>query len=303
MSYCSDIELLGPEKRNPYKLDRPAAVSFSGGRTSGKMLYEIVSAFGGTLPDDVLIPFANTGKEREETLDFVHEIETRWGVVIRWLEYCRDRSKPTVVWHGKQPRVGCHSFREVTYKTASRNGEPFEQLIEVLADFRREAKDADPLLPNPVQRICTAEMKRRTIERFMKSVGHTCYETAVGLRADEPRRVAGIKATETRDKTYVCPLHKAGVTEADVMAFWAEQEFDLQLQSYEGNCDFCFLKAQWKIMKLAQDHPEKLEWWAQMEDKTGARFRKDRGGYRDIQQGRISLKQCDDDQDVCFCTD
>ena len=36
--------------RNPYRVPRPAVISFSGGRTSGFMLKKIVDAYGGRLP-------------------------------------------------------------------------------------------------------------------------------------------------------------------------------------------------------------------------------------------------------------
>lgn len=67
---------------DPFRIDGPAIVSFSGGRTSGRMLFEIVNAHGGMLPSDVKVVFCNTGKEREETLRFVHECSSRWGVKI-----------------------------------------------------------------------------------------------------------------------------------------------------------------------------------------------------------------------------
>ena len=72
---------------DPFFLRGPALVSFSGGRTSAYMLWRILQAHGGTLPDDVVVAFANTGKEREETLRFVHECGSRWNVPIRWIEY------------------------------------------------------------------------------------------------------------------------------------------------------------------------------------------------------------------------
>lgn len=53
---------------NPYLIEGPALISFSGGRTSAYMLHQIIQAHGGTLPDDVVVAFANTGKEREVTL-------------------------------------------------------------------------------------------------------------------------------------------------------------------------------------------------------------------------------------------
>lgn len=74
---------------SPYLIEGPALISFSGGRTSGYMLWHILDAHGGALPADVHVCFANTGKEREETLRFVHDCETHWGVRIHWLEWRR----------------------------------------------------------------------------------------------------------------------------------------------------------------------------------------------------------------------
>lgn len=59
--------------QSPYLIEGPALISFSGGRTSALMLKRIIDAHGGTLPADVFVAFANTGREREETLRFVHE--------------------------------------------------------------------------------------------------------------------------------------------------------------------------------------------------------------------------------------
>ena len=79
---------------NPYRITGPALISFSGGRTSAYMLWHILDAHDGKLPDDVHVCFANTGKEREETLRFVHECATRWGVRVRWLEWRPKGSDP-----------------------------------------------------------------------------------------------------------------------------------------------------------------------------------------------------------------
>jgi 3'-phosphoadenosine 5'-phosphosulfate sulfotransferase (PAPS reductase)/FAD synthetase len=68
------------EAKNPYRVEPPCLISFSGGRTSGYMLWHILEAHGGALPEGVHVTFANTGKERPETLAFVHEVETRWPV-------------------------------------------------------------------------------------------------------------------------------------------------------------------------------------------------------------------------------
>ena len=105
--------------KDPFKIEGPALISFSGGRTSGYMLWRILQAHGGTLPDDVKVTFANTGKEMPQTLDFVRDCGERWGVNILWLEY---------VAHD-DPQ---HRWQIVSLKSASRNGEPFKALIRSL---------------------------------------------------------------------------------------------------------------------------------------------------------------------------
>jgi hypothetical protein len=171
---------------DPFHIDGPACISFSGGKTSGYMLRRILDSHDGALPDDVHVLFANTGKEREETLAFVHECESRWFVPIHWVEYAGlayDDQKPEsrVVVDG----VVRLPHREVAYETAARGGEPFERVIRERA-----------YLPNPVTRFCTEVLKVRTMKRWMLARGHEEWTSFVGLRADEPRRVARIHDPE-----------------------------------------------------------------------------------------------------------
>lgn len=292
---------------NPFCIPTPALISFSGGRTSAMMLRKIIDAFGGSLPYDVFVTFCNTGREIEETLVFVRECGLNWLVPIHWLEY-RRTTHATVEYQGKRAIVGCHGFREVNFVTAFRHGEPFAELIDVLRDYRAEVKNADAVLPNPTQRFCTAELKRRTMERFMKSKGYGEFTTVVGLRADEPKRVKALEASGTRAIEYVCPLAEAGIIEADVLAFWRSQSFDLglrhdaELGTYEGNCDLCFLKRSAKIKRLISERPVEAEWWAEQEQRTGQTFRKDRPSIKNlISDSKISL--FDSDLGNCLCTD
>ena len=125
---------------NPYQIEPPALISFSGGRTSGYMLRQILDAYDGWLPDGIVAVFANTGKEMAQTLDFVKDCGERWDVPIVWLEY--------------NPGLP-EKFEIVSHRTASGIGEPFEHL---LADRG--------MLPNPVARFCTSELKIRTKKRF-----------------------------------------------------------------------------------------------------------------------------------------
>lgn len=297
-----------------YRISRPSLISFSGGRTSGYLLKKIIDAYEGKLPYDIIVCFANTGKEDERTLQFVKDVEENWGVEIWWCEYVRDETKPPVVWKGKSPLVGQHAMRTVTFETASRSGEPFEQLIDVLAEYRKIAKNEPSVLPNPVQRICSSQLKIRTMGRFMERLGFKKFSTALGIRYDEPSRAAPLLSCGIKYGDHLLPLYDARVTEPMVMEFWKTQPFDLGLQhdkelgTYEGNCDFCFLKKNAKIKRLAQERPNDLKWWAEQEKRTGANFKKNRFTYTDLLEGRVPLGivEKDDDgkeQEACFCTD
>lgn len=226
---------------NPYKLpDGNVQIAFSGGRSSAYMLHQILEA-NGDLPDRVAVTFENTGREMPETLDFVRECGDRWRVPIVWIEYRPEQPGFAVVDHG----------------SAARDGEPFEALI-------RKRK----YLPNQQARFCTIELKVRTAKRYLMSLGWTHWVNAVGLRADEPRR---LNKPPPRDRwTVWTPLAAAGAGKLDVSEFWKRQPFDLRLQNINGktpwgNCDGCFLKAEAIVARLAVEHPEKHEWWERME--------------------------------------
>jgi 3'-phosphoadenosine 5'-phosphosulfate sulfotransferase (PAPS reductase)/FAD synthetase len=274
-----------------FKITEPTCISFSGGHTSAYMLWRVLQSNGGKLPEEAVVCFANTGKEDEATLKFVHDCATNWNVPIVWLEY-QDAEEAKDRW------------KEVTFETASRNGEPFEAVIR-----------KKNYLPNPVTRFCTIEMKIRPIANYLFSKG-MCENRSqgehmswVGIRADEPRRAAKIQ----RDRT---PLVSAGVSKEMVGEFWRNQSFDLGLPNfngvtYHGNCDLCFLKGTSQTMSLIQEKPERAIWWANMEAITlaskpdGARFRKDRPGYAQMME--FAKDQQDffgnDETIPCFCGD
>lgn len=238
--------------RDPFVIDGPTCLSFSGGSTSGYMLWRTIQAnTPEALAQWLRVAFANTGREDEATLRFVRDCEAHWGIPIEWIEW-RDSEA---------------GFEQVTFETASRDGEPFEALIR-----KRN------YLPNPVTRFCTSELKIRAMHRRLKEVGwHDLYDgwdQFIGIRADEQRRVAKIRArgrsTESAKESMCMPLADAGVTWQEVDAFWASQPFKLELARHNGrtlagNCDLCFLKPPAQRLSLIREKPSRAVWWARME--------------------------------------
>lgn len=230
---------------DPFCIEGPAVISFSGGRTSGYMLRRILDA---GLQPDVHVLFADTGQEFPETYDFVRACASFWTVPIHWV-----------------------------YRPGH-----FTQLIT-----------DKQFLPNPVMRFCTTELKLVPIREYMESHGYAAWDTVVGIRADEPRRVVTM-----RDRGLLIPLATVGVTRAEVMAFWRAQPFDLALQPHESNCDLCFLKGLGIRRQIARDHPDRLGWWVEQERRIGGTFRHDTIRYADLtKQGdlfadSVSLTEC-----------
>lgn len=250
---------------DPFLIEGPAVISFSGGRTSGYMLRRILDA---GLQPDVHVLFTNTGKERPETLDFIDQVARRWGVLVRWLE-----------WQPEEP-----SWREVNYTAASRNGEPFGQLITLKSERREANGKTYGLLPNPAMRFCTQYLKIETSKRFIREVlGFTDWTNVMGIRHDEPRRWRLRGQDERNPHEWIdLPLVTAEVSEREVMAFWRGQPFDLQLQQHEGNCDLCFLKHPRKREQILRDRPDLGAWWIEQERRTGTYFRDDNPAYAQL---------------------
>ena len=227
------------------------------------------------------VMFANTGREHPATLDFVNAVSRNW-CAVRWVEYTPE-----------QP-----GWKQVSDDTAARNGEPFAALIE-----KRK------YLPNPVTRFCTSDLKVIPMRKAMKSLGHDEYTTILGIRADEPRRVARLRADQER---YISmPLADTGICSADVVAWWQTQPFDLRLPNNDpafGNCDLCFLKGFARIERVIRHDPSSADWWAKQEQLRSARFRKDRPTYAQTRtaitiQGELFQPSEEDHTIPCECTD
>ena len=280
---------------NPYKITEPAAISFSGGRTSGYMLWKILDAYDGQLPDHLPVTFANTGKEMTQTLDFVQACSVHWGVDITWLE-CLARPG------GEDENKYVYETKEVDYESASRDGEPFDSLIV-----------ARQYLPNPVARFCTQELKVYRIRDWMKNkFGDTDWSNVIGIRADEQRRAAKLR----KEPRNILPLVDDNVYVKEVYEFWTEQNFDLELPNNNGvtdwgNCDLCFLKGFNKKLSIVQARPDLVDWWSEMETKVGkgqkaGTFRSDQPSYSDMKMiatDQGSLFDYDDETIPCFCGD
>lgn len=229
-------------------------VCFSGGRTSAYMTDRLLKEYSNKY--EFLICFANTGWEHEKTLEFVNKCDQRWGGVVNWLES---------VTHHKKGIAPTHKI--VTFETASRDQYPFKQMVMKQG------------IPNKGYPHCTRDLKEYAILSFVRSKGWRTgstkkgeivlpdYQTAIGIRADEPKRIK--RNITTQNKCY--PLVDLFKTDKiDVLNFWEDQEFDLEIPEYLGNCLACFKKSQKKLMQVMEDRPDAFNFADYLESNYGS---------------------------------
>ncbi|WP_336695905.1 hypothetical protein [Delftia acidovorans] len=207
--------------------------SFSGGRSSAMMCEILQRRFADT--HDIVYTFANTSWEHPDTLRFVDAVDRWLGLQLVWLE--------AVVHPG---RKSC-THRVVSYETAARQGEVFEAVVAKYG------------LPNQVFKLCTRELKTNVMNSYARSIGWTpgTYDTAIGIRADEPRRVRREVAERER---IIYPLVDVEPTDKqDVLSYFEQFDWDLAIAEHQGNCTACFQKSDRKLLTLYREDPANFE--------------------------------------------
>jgi len=267
-------------------------VLFSGGRTSA-----FLAKYMKEHPHhkNCIFVFMNTGKEREETLQFADRCDKEFELNLVYLEALVDNEK------GKGT-----TYKIVDFKTASRNGEPFEAMLKKYP------------LPNNMASNCTRELKQRPIDSYLRdNYKDLDIIKVIGIRADEAHR----KSNKAEIEKVIYPLcDEVKIDSKFIRNWWAKQSFDLQLKDYQGNCDLCFKKSLKKRLTIIKENPNVAQWWLEMEQKYSSEEipRFDLRTNKSIEQliemakrpfakaqdlHELSQQQCDlfDFETDCFC--
>jgi hypothetical protein len=241
-----DVSMFNTSNMRP--LTRPRLrVSFSGGRTSALMTACILKEYRDVRGHEVLVTFANTGQEHEETLRFVDACDKKWDFGVVWLEADVHPQK------GKGTRA-----RVVDFETASRDGRPYEDFCAKYG------------IPNRNRLWCTRELKEIPMDRYVTKTlkwKASSYHTAIGIRADEMDRVS----INALDKGFLYPLLDLGVRRPDVLSWFSSQDFDLKVPEHLGNCTWCWKKSDRKLYTLLKEVPEIFDFPERMEKAHGTK--------------------------------
>lgn len=191
---------------------------------------------------DLLFMFANSSREDEDTLRFVNDVDRYLELGLVWVEALIHPDKGVGTTH-----------RVVNYETACRDGSRFK---EGTAKYG---------LPNQTWKWCTRELKTNPMESYAESIGWAVgsYDTAIGIRADETRRVS--KSAEVTRIVY--PLVDWWpVDKQDVLDHWAPRDWDLKIPEHIGNCIDCHKKSDKKLHRVWLERPQDFEFTISLDD-------------------------------------
>ena len=237
--------------RNRINESNYIAVHLNGSRSGAYMAWWLKENKSEEL--DLVFIFCNTGREREETLEFMNECDKAFGLNLVWLEAVVDFSGYGNG-HGIKAKV-------VTFETANRDGSVFESVI---------AKHG---IPHRDFTFCNGYMKDNVLKAYVNGIGWGydkklrvwTYRVALDVRADEPKRHA--LAIKNNKETIFPLIDMVRTTHMDIDNFWIKQSFDLRLKSYEWGCKLCHKRPLNEIKTDLLDNPSYGDWNKAMHDK------------------------------------
>lgn len=234
-------------------------VSFSGGRTSAYLVHLMEQK---RINDgwDVDYVFCDTGAEHPKTYEFVRQVAEHFNINITYLRAVISQEKG----------VG------VSYEVVENIGYD----LSMFADISR--KYGAPF--NPGGAHCTQHLKTIPYTKYCNDkYGKGNYTTWLGIRIDEQRRL------KPKDG-YKYLAEISSMSKNDILGWWSDQSFNLDLDEWLGNCVFCIKKPINRIALATLSEPEMAKNFSQMLEANDSNENHKGAIYR----GRLTLNMVAD---------
>ena len=202
-------------------------VSFSGGRTSAYMVHVIERMRREGTIDNVHYVFLDTGAEHPKTYEFIRNCVNHFGIDLICL---RSKINPEL----GQPT----SFEQISHKDMGWDLSTWGKMSEKYGN------------PSVGAGHCTRELKTNPFLKYCdERFGKDKHTNWLGIRIDEPRRLR-----EKKNTRYLAEISQ--MDKQDIIGWWKQQPFDLEIPEHLGNCVFCVKKGVKKIALAARHEPE-----------------------------------------------
>lgn len=190
-------------------------------------------------------------------------------------------------------------------------GESFEKVIS-----------NNGLLPSPLRRYCTTEMKMKPIFKWWEKNINEVAEFRLGFRANETNRmtnvldktnkngnlefpkIVGKRKTQNKWANIewqnpVFPLIKDGIYKDTIKQYWKDKPVKF---AYMNNCVGCFHKTPPLLNLMGKNHPEKIQWFIEQESKrkfNWDKFRVDGLTYKKIINYNFTMDMFENEFNEC----
>jgi hypothetical protein len=194
-------------------------------------------------------------------------------------------------------------------------GLTFEETIK-----KYKMKNGGYFLPNKVTRYCTTDMKTLPIAKWRYDNIKDDVEMRFGYRANETNRavrmmdkvnangMTEVKIVVGRTKNgnqnkwetiEYCkpsfPLIDDNIYKDNIEQFWKDKPVRF---AYMNNCVGCWWRSPLLLKKMHNKHPNKMEWFSNLEKESGSTFRSD-VKYEDIINWETQIELFDEDFNDC----
>lgn len=319
-------------------------VSFSGGRTSAYLCHLMIEKFG---RENVDFVFMDTGAEHPKTYEFIRKVDEHLCLNLAWIRTMYSEE------------LGGGSGFEIVVPKKFSIKEPVASIKSLILSWCNRNAKSDvgfnlKSFKNMINKygvpyiggmFCNDRMKLVPYKKYCDFVyGKGGYETWLGIRHDEPKRILGesvhkilsISGIEEDDDLIGLYCHIKGGSDfdyfdgmfssnhvsynyqelidliservkknsgirymaeisksekKDVIDWWEQQPFDLEIPEWLGNCVFCPKKSNLKLAAAQRDEPELYHEFLTMLYGDEVRHDKKTGHWSQMYRGKKSLEQ------------
>lgn len=236
-------------------------ISFSGGRTSAYLVY-LAKQMQINEGIDFTYIFMDTGMEHPKTYTFIKTLVKEWDIPLVCL---RTKFNPTL---GQ-----ANSYTIVDVNKLEYDPTHFREMFK---------KYSTPTINSP---FCTDRLKVVPHDKYCNDhFGKKNYISWLGIRIDEPKRLQNKKPKFK----YLADISE--FEKQDILDWWSNQPFDLDLDEYLGNCVFCIKKGTNKLALASKDEPEKAINFIKLVEESTIRIMPNRNDAPHVMfRGRHSL--------------
>lgn len=204
---------------------------------------------------DKVFVFCNTGMERQETIDFLKNIEKFWKMPLIKIEGVYSNNLGTGI-----------SYKIIEWNELDMKAKTFSKMIE------HKTKGIFKGLPNQNAPYCSENLKTIPAKKLCDDIfGINKYKIAIGFRKEDmPKRISWAEIKEQKQKIF--PLltdFYTPISQLDLNKYWEKQPFKLELHGKFGNCELCWKKSDNNLIENILHGTRFIDWYKKEEEKYG----------------------------------